>query len=163
VGVGHPAQPLELPAREPPRPGGEQVGQGGRDQLFSDRMRLPTLLVAVERPRPVLDALIARRVRRELDEGLVAELEAALDTPGVAREPLQIIGAREVAAVRAGDVPTAALPDLLAARTRRLARRQLQWLRRMPHAHVVDLGEGPAVDGLDAVLALWRAAGGRGG
>ncbi len=50
--------------------------------LWSEACRHPTLLVAVTRPREVLDRLIAVRVRRELDEGLVAELEAAIDGPG---------------------------------------------------------------------------------
>ncbi len=54
------------------------------------------------RPRGVLDEMIGLRVRRELDDGLVGELERALDTPGVSREALQIIGAREVADLRAG-------------------------------------------------------------
>jgi len=136
------------------------AGEGGGAGLFTAPLRRPTLLVALDRPRPVLDALIAARVRRELDEGLVGELERALGTPGVAREPLQIIGAREVAAVRRGEVPAQALPDLLAARTRRLARRQLQWLRRMPDAVPLPLGEEPAVAALGPLLELWRRAGG---
>lgn len=150
------ARALELAAAPDPA-----AGPPPRGRLFTGATRRPTLLVAVDRPRPVLDALIAARVRRELDEGLVAELEAALDTPGVAREPLQIIGAREVAALRRGEIAPESLPDLLAARTRRLARRQLQWLRRMPDAHVLELGDGPAVAVLERVVEMWRAAGGR--
>ena len=80
----------------------------------------------------MLDRRIAARVRRELDDGLVAELEAALDTPGVSREALQVIGAREVLALRAGDLDPADLPERLTARTRRLARKQLTWLRKTP-------------------------------
>lgn len=133
-------------------------GEGGGARLWDGSMRRPTLLVAVTRPRAVLDALIATRVRRELDDGLLAELEAALETPGVRREPLQIIGAREVAAIHRGEVAPDALPELLAARTRRLARRQLQWLRRWPEASELDLGDGPATDGLPELLERWRAA-----
>ncbi len=128
------------------------------DQLWTDATRHPTLLVGVTRPRPVLDELIAHRVGRELDDGLVAEIGAALDTPGISRTATQIIGAREVAALRAGQVEPEALPELLAARTRKLARSQLTWLRKTPAAAILDLGEAPATDALPRLLALWTSA-----
>lgn len=126
--------------------------------LWSGAMRRPALVVAVVRPRGELDRRIAARVRRELDEGLVAELEAALETPGVSREAAQVIGVREVAAMRAGELEAAELPERLVARTRRLARRQLAWLRRMPVAATIDLGAGPPEAALPRLLALWRGA-----
>lgn len=125
------------------------------DRLWDGSMRRPTCLVCVTRPREELDRLIAIRVGRELDDGLVAELERALDTPGVTREALQIIGAREVAGIRAGEIDPSVLPDLLAARTRRLARRQLAWLRRWPDALTLDLGTGPAPGALESLRELW--------
>ena len=125
-------------------------------RLWDESMRVPTWLGVVERPRSVLDELIRLRVRRELDDGLVGELERALDTPGASRAALQIIGAREVAGVRAGRLTADELPDVLAARTRRLARRQLAWARRWPRAHVIDLGDGPPSDALPELLAAWR-------
>lgn len=128
--------------------------------LFTAPYRHPTLLIALTRPRPVIDALIAQRVQREMDEGLRAELEAALDYPGVAREPLQVIGAAEVAAIRDGTLSEEQLPDRLATRTRRLARRQLQWLRRMPDARVIDLADEPATHAMGEVVQAWRDAGG---
>jgi tRNA dimethylallyltransferase len=137
------------------------AGGGGATAgaLWSAHHRRPALVVAVTRPPEALDRRIAERVRRELDEGLVAELEAALDAPGVAREPLQVIGAREVAAVRAGELDASELPERLAARTRRLARKQLTWLRKEPGVVPLDLGEAPAEAALDRLLALWRGAG----
>lgn len=138
----------------------EVAAGGGRrdDALWSADARRPTLLVAVSRPREELDRRIAARVRRELDEGLVAELEAALETPGVSREALQVIGASEVAAVRAGTLDACELPERLAARTRRLARKQLAWLRKTPGAVELDLGDGPAEAALPALLELWEGA-----
>jgi tRNA dimethylallyltransferase len=118
-------------------------------------MRRATCLVVVLRPRELLDRLIATRVQRELDDGLVGELERAMDTPGVSREALQIIGAREVAQMRRGEIDPATLPGLLEARTRRLARRQLAWVRRWPHAHVLDLGDAPAIAALPRLLEVW--------
>jgi tRNA dimethylallyltransferase len=127
--------------------------------LWSEACRHPTLLVAVTRPREVLDRLIAIRVRRELDEGLVAELEAAIDGPGLSREAAQVIGVKEVMAMRSGALAPDALEERLAARTRRLARRQLAWLRKTPGAVELDLGEAPAADALPRLLDLWRPPG----
>jgi len=133
-------------------------GDAGGARLWDGSTRHPTLLVAVNRPRPVLDALIAARVRRELQDGLIGELQNALSVPGVRREPLQIIGAREVMAMQRGEITAGDLPELLAARTRRLARRQLQWLRRWPEAVELELGDGPATDALPALLEAWGRA-----
>ena len=126
-------------------------------RLWDGSMRLPTWLVAVTRPRPLLDERILLRVHRELSDGLVAELERALDTPGVRREPLQIIGAREVDEVRRGDLAPEELPERLAARTRQLSRRQLQWLRRWPDAEELDLGHGDPEDAVGWLVERWRS------
>jgi tRNA dimethylallyltransferase len=127
-----------------------------RGRLWSQDTRHPTMLVALSRPRDELDRRITARVARELDDGLVTELEAALDTDGLAREPGQIIGMREVSALRAGELDPAELPARLAARTRRLARKQLTWLRKTPGLAVVDLGTGDAAVGADLVMGLWE-------
>ena len=145
------ARALEVAAEGPGRPA---------DALWAAEHRRPTLLVGVTRPREVLDRLIAERVRRELDEGLVAELEAALDTPGVSREAMQVIGAREVTAMRQGGLEASELPERLAARTRRLARKQLTWLRKTPAVVPLELGDEPAEAALPELLRLWREAGG---
>ena len=129
---------------------------GPTDRLWDGSMRRPTWLAAITRPRAELDRLIALRVRRELDDGLVPELERALAMPGISREARQIIGAREVASVHAGEISATELPDLLAARTRRLARRQLSWMRRWPDAAEIDLGTRPASAALPELLARWR-------
>lgn len=126
--------------------------------LWTGETRRPTLVVGLTRPRDVLDRRIAERVGRELDEGLVAELEAALGTPGVSREALQVIGAREVLAVRVGELTREDLPTRLCTRTRRLARKQLTWLRKTPGIVPLDLGDEPAHLALGRLLALWQGA-----
>lgn len=117
--------------------------------------RHPTLRVAVTRPREVLDELIAVRVRRELEDGLVDELERAMERPGTCREARQIIGMREVAAIATGELPADELETRLVARTRRLARKQLTWLRRAPLDAEIDLGDRPPEAALDELAALW--------
>ena len=127
--------------------------------LWTDAMRRPTLIVGVTRPREVVHGLIARRVRRELDEGLVAELTAALGGPGgMSREAAQIIGAREVAAMAAGEMTPEALEEALVVRTRRLARAQSTWLRKTPGVRWVDLGEAPAHSAVPAVREMLATA-----
>ena len=126
------------------------------DRLWTDTTRHPTRIVGVTRPRPTLDALIAQRVQRELDDGLVAEIETALDTPDFSRAAAQIIGVREVLALRIGQIESTALPELLAARTRKLARAQLTWLRKTPAVHEIDLGTAPAVNALERLHTLWE-------
>lgn len=130
-----------------------------RDRLWTDTTRHATRIVGVTRPRETLDALIAQRVRRELEDGLVAEIAAALDTPGFSRAAAQIIGVREVLALHAGEIDVSDLPDLLSARTRKLARAQLTWLRKTPSVDELDLGTAPAVEGLPRLLALWERSG----
>ena len=129
---------------------------GAGDDIWAAPYRLGTLLVLVDRPREVVAQLIARRVRRELDEGLRAELEAAIATHGLARGPGQVIGMAEVRAILAGEMPGEALEDALCARTRRLARMQRTWMRRMQPDLLIDLGDSPATDAVPQIAALWR-------
>jgi len=140
-----------------------ELARTGARQALADRLwtgftRHPTRLIGVVRPRQTLDRLIAQRVRRELHDGLVAEIEAALATPGLSRTARQIIGVREVDALREGTLAPSDLADALAARTRRLARAQLTWLRKTPGVVELDLGETPAGLALPRLVALWQAS-----
>lgn len=129
------------------------------DRLWTGLTRHRTRLIGVVRPRSMLDGLITLRVRRELDDGLVREIEAALSTPGLSRTARQIIGVREVEALKAGALGPADLETALAARTRRLARAQLTWLRKTPETVELDLGHEPAESSLPRLVRLWQATG----
>jgi tRNA A37 N6-isopentenylltransferase MiaA len=133
---------------------------GGGD-IWSEPLRRPAFVVGITRPRDVVHRLIGQRVRRELDEGLAGELERALAHPDLARAPTQVIGMREVAAIRAGEMAADGLEEALNVRTRRLARMQETWMRRMAPDVVLDLGDHPAAGFADDVVAHWRRA--RGG
>ncbi len=124
------------------------------DGLWSGETRLPSRIVGLTRPREVVHTLIATRVDRELADGLVDELRAALARPDLSRAPAQIIGMREVAALDAGELDEPGLRERLIVRTRRLARAQDTWIRKTPGVTPVDLGDRPARDGLEEVLAL---------
>lgn len=133
------------------------AADGGGD-IWSAPMRRAAMVVGITRPRAVVHALIATRVRRELDDGLVAELEGALAHPDLARAPGQVIGMREVAAIAAGQMAPGDLEVALNVRTRRLARMQETWMRRMDPDVVIDLGDAPAADAAPEVVAHWRRA-----
>jgi tRNA dimethylallyltransferase len=132
-------------------------GRAGAD-IWSAPYRVPTVLVCVDRPREVVNELIRARVRREVADGLRGELERALDRPDLARGPGQVIGMREVEAIRQGAMDAGALEEALCARTRRLARMQRTWMRRMAPDLMIDLGEGPAAAGVPQVVSAWRRA-----
>jgi len=134
---------------------------GGGGDIWSEPVRRPAYVVGITRPREVVHRLIAQRVRRELDEGLVAELEQARAYADLARPPTQVIGMREVAAIAAGEMAADGLEDALNVRTRRLARMQETWMRKMAPDVVFDLGDGPAAAFADDVVSHWRRA--RGG
>jgi tRNA A37 N6-isopentenylltransferase MiaA len=68
----------------------------------------------------------------------------------MSREAAQIIGVKELLAMRAGELDRTDLPARLATRTRRLARAQLTWLRKTPGITEV------AVDGLDTEAVAER-------
>lgn len=121
------------------------------DGLWASTTRHSTLIVGLSRERAAIDALIATRVEREIADGLVEELEAAIDAPeGLSREAAQIIGVKEVLAIRAGALDRTDLATRLASRTRRLARAQLTWLRKTPGIAQI------AVDGLDTDAVVDR-------
>ena len=101
--------------------------------------------VGIEVPRPVLAERIERRVRRQLDDGLLHEVQ------GLVRRGLegwltasQAIGYAEFARHLDG---TVSLEEALARtvkRTKALARRQLAWFRRDPRIRWFPVGDDGA-------------------
>lgn len=82
-------------------------------------------------PLPVIDRRLAERSRRQVERGLVAETQAALDAGVPPTAPvLTGIGYAEALAHIRGEVPLEQLPEVMAASNRRYARRQLRWWRR---------------------------------
>ena len=120
------------------------------------------VVVRLELPREELDRRIGLRVRRMVEEGLVAEVERLLaqgygpEAPGMSG-----VGYREVAAHVWGECTLEAAMAQAAAATRRYARRQLTWLRNQlgPDAVALD-ATLPLPRRVEAVLSAWRARGG---
>ena len=127
--------------------------------------RYRSLLVAPSFSRKVLYVNIESRVDRMFALGLVEEVRALLAS-GVPRDAhaLKAIGYREVARMLEGQIDRATAMDQIKIASRRLAKRQLTWLRslREGRLHWVPPAES---GGTDAALVLWndflREGGGR--
>jgi tRNA dimethylallyltransferase len=115
-------------------------------------------LVALEPAddRAALTERIERRVDEMLAAGALEEVAAARAAGPFSRTAAQAIGVRELTAVLDGDLKLPEAAARMKARTRRLARRQLTWMRKLPDAaRVPASGRPPAAVAAD-VLRLVR-------
>jgi tRNA dimethylallyltransferase len=97
-------------------------------QLWTTRTRVPTTLVGLVMDRDALTARIDARM-----EAIAAAAEGevrAADAAGASDTARKAFGFEELLA---GDL------ESLKRRTRRFARRQMTWLRKLPDVHVVDV------------------------
>ena len=86
-------------------------------------------IVALRRPREVLEGRIARRVDEMLARGLVAEVRALLDAGFGEARAMNAVGYAEVKAHLRGDLDGAELAAKITRSTRIFARRQRTWLK----------------------------------
>jgi tRNA dimethylallyltransferase len=96
-------------------------------QLWTTETRHPTLLAALTMDRDALYERIERRIDEMLAAGVQDEVNAATNASRTARAAL---GFEEL---RRNDI------DAMRTRTRRYAKRQLTWLRKLPNAHRIDI------------------------
>jgi tRNA dimethylallyltransferase len=99
------------------------------DELWTARTRRPTRLVALTMQREALDAAIDARVDAMVAAGAAEEVRRA-DAAGASPTARQALG---FAQLLAGDV------EAMKQRTRRYARRQLTWLRKLAGAEHHDV------------------------
>lgn len=116
--------------------------------------RLPTVMLGLDLPRPLLDERIEARVRGMWEAGLLDEV-AALERQGLSgtRTASRAVGYPEALAQLRGDLTEAQAIEATATATRRLARRQASWFRPDPRITWLDAGAGP-----EALLARARPA-----
>jgi tRNA dimethylallyltransferase len=119
------------------------------DRLWTDDARHPTLLVGVDVTAADLDERIAERTRRMAAGGAAAEARAAWSLP-LSATARKVMGLAEFATLPEAEAVAATIRS-----TRRLARYQRKWLRRLPGAVRVN-GAGPAAAIADEILALGR-------
>jgi tRNA dimethylallyltransferase len=114
--------------------GEEPVPTGERSELWTARLRHPTLLCGLVMEREALYARIDARIEAMVAAGAAEEARRA-DAAGASRTARAALGFEELLA---GDV------DAMKRRTRNYAKRQLTWLRRLDGVRLVDLGDGDA-------------------
>jgi len=93
------------------------------EPTFAERMMI------VDLPRRLLYERIDQRVEEMFSAGLVAEARAVDDAAGIGPTARQAAGYAEALEVAAGRIDEAEAVRLTQRRTRRLAKRQLTWLR----------------------------------
>jgi tRNA dimethylallyltransferase len=108
-------------------------------QLWAADTRRPTLLAGLVMERQPLYAAIDRRVEAMIAAGAAAEVRQA-EAAGASIAARKAVGYAELLA----DDPAA-----MQQRTRRYAKRQLTWMRRLSPAHVIDVTGRSAEDVAD--------------
>jgi tRNA dimethylallyltransferase len=119
------------------------------DRLWTEDTRLPTTIVALELPLEELDRRIEERTRAMAEAGAAEEAKAAWALP-LSETARKVMGLEQFATL-----PEDEAIEAVSQATRRLARYQRKWLRRMPGVVRLD-GTRAAGEVADAVVALGR-------
>ena len=112
-------------------------------QLWTEHTRHPTLLAALVMDREQLYARINARVDAMVEQGAAAEVRAVAATASATAR--RAVGFQELLT---GDV------EAMKTNTRRYAKRQLTWLRKLPGAHRVDLTDRTPEDVAAELVAM---------
>jgi tRNA dimethylallyltransferase len=136
-----------------------EVLQAAGPPLRRLRTRTPpaweAMRVGLTAPLDVIDRRLEERSRRQVERGLVAETQAALDAGVPASAPvLTGIGYAEALAHIRGVLTLEELPGAMARSNRRYARRQLRWWQRDPRVRWFEIEPDP----LPAILNYVRTA-----
>jgi tRNA dimethylallyltransferase len=123
------------------------------DRLWSRETRRPSTVVGLELSPEELDRRIVERARAMFEAGVVAEVRTALEQP-LSRTVEKTLGLREIASL-----PAEEAFERLVARTRRYARYQRKWMRRIPGIVLVDGERAPEVVAAEVVMLAELAAG----
>ena len=121
-----------------------------RDRLWTEATRHPTTIIGLDVPLAELDRRIEVRTREMFERGVEDEVRAALEQP-VSQTARQVLGLREVA-----QLPRDEACAEITRKTRRYARYQRKWLRRIPGV-VMVAADRPAEEAADAILEVARA------
>jgi tRNA dimethylallyltransferase len=132
-----------LEAGEDPAP----TAPAGESELWSARTRRPTLLVGLVAGRETLIARIDARVDAMVAAGVEAEVRRAV-AAGASATARKAVGFEELLA---GDV------EAMKRRTRRYAKRQLTWMRKLAGVSLVEMTDRTPEEAAGEVVALLRA------
>ncbi|MGN6798459.1 MAG: tRNA (adenosine(37)-N6)-dimethylallyltransferase [Gaiellaceae bacterium] len=119
------------------------------DRLWTEDTRRPTTIVALDLPLDELDRRIARRSETMVAAGVVDEAAHAWSQP-LSETARKVLGLEEFATL-----PLEAAVERVIVATRRLARYQRKWLRRIPGVVTLDANRPPEEIAAD-IVALGR-------
>ncbi|MBI4898781.1 MAG: tRNA (adenosine(37)-N6)-dimethylallyltransferase MiaA [Actinobacteria bacterium] len=121
---------------------GRSTADRERNRLWTGDVRRPTRLFALVVDREILYERIEARVDEMIELGAIYEVESAAQIAG--RTAAQALGFDELLA---GDI------ESLKMNTRRYAKRQLTWLRKLAGAELVDVTDLSAAETAARILA----------
>jgi tRNA dimethylallyltransferase len=119
------------------------------DRLWTEDTRLPTTIVALELSLEELDRRIAARTQAMAAAGAAEEARRAWSRP-LSDTARKVLGLEQFATLPEEEAIAA-----VAQATRRLARYQRKWLRKMPGVVRLE-GNRPAAEVADEIIALGR-------
>lgn len=104
-------------------------------------------LIGLRRERADQNARINARVKRMVEEGLVAEVEALLADPrGISDVAAKAVGYAEILEHLRGEVSLDKAIENIKINTRRLAKKQIKWQRRFRGVHWLDVAADDTVE-----------------
>ncbi len=117
-------------------------------------------IVALRRPKEEANRRINARVKRMMEAGLLEEVRSLLAEPaGIGPQAAQAVGYAELIAHLRGELTLEEAVEQIKINTRRLAKHQRTWMRRMPEVRFVEIGEGDTVEGVsERVKEAWHPA-----
>lgn len=122
-------------------------------QLWTRETRHPTLLAGLTMQRDALNARIDARVAEMVAAGAEAQVRAA-DEKGASATARKALGFTELLN---HDI------DAMQRNTRRYAKRQLTWMRKLPDAHLIDVTDSTTDDVAAELHGMIRACASRSG
>lgn len=128
------------------------IGSGGRsDRLWSAESRYETLSFGLDLERQELYRRIDRRVSLMFKRGVVDEVEKARRGT-VSRAAAQAIGFRVLCRYLDGEMTLEQAADRIRQDSRRYAKRQLTWMRKMPDIARIDLTGSSTEAAVDEIV-----------
>ena len=116
------------------------------DRLWAADARRPTAIVGLDVPAELVSGRIARRTEAMFAAGVVAEVRAARAAHTFSATAERIHGLQDVTALLDGRIDQPEAQRRLNVRTRRYAKRQRTWMRRLPEVAMVAGRPRPARD-----------------
>ncbi|NLX15088.1 MAG: tRNA (adenosine(37)-N6)-dimethylallyltransferase MiaA, partial [Phycisphaerales bacterium] len=104
-------------------------------------------LVALRRPKEEENRRINSRVKRMIDAGLVEEIRGLLAEPaGIGPQAAQAVGYAEIIAHLRGEITFDEAVEKIKINSRRLAKSQRTWMKRLPDIQWVDVADDDRPD-----------------